>query len=303
MNNVAAPLASDTIVASQERVSTVTITQALADLKQLGAQRFDPVRFQFVEAMARRALELRAPVSTIVEQKTLKAAAELQADFSREQEKSSVLMANLTQEFPDCAEQGQRLFEAGDFKSVKQLEDSLRRENVSLEGGQAMTALAALATQINQGGFAANNKFRESNFSELLRQQVNDTLRSSYAKNKNASSQGEEIKQVDLFNNDLAGDQVAELDSVRIFRESLVKLNSDQLVTRVISEGPESPGPLNPQGLVIKSLATMRELSPDYLNRFVSYIDTLLWLEQAGAKPKPAKRKRKVARQKSKKMD
>ena len=163
-----------------------------------------------------------------------------------------------------------------------------------------MTALATLATRINQSGFAANNKFRGSNFSELLRQQENDTLRSSYATNKLASSQDEEARQVDLFNNDLPGDQVAELNSVRLFRESLVKLNSDKLVTRVISEGPESPGPLNPQGLVIKSLATMRELSPDYLNRFVSYIDTLLWLEQAGATPKPAKRKKKAAKAKKK---
>ncbi len=83
-----------------------------------------------------------------------------------------------------------------------------------------------------------------------------------------------------------------ELSSVRLFRESLVKLNSDKLVTRVISEGPENPGPLNPQALVIKSLAAMRELSPDYLNRFVSYMDTLLWLEDASAKIRPAKTKK-----------
>ncbi|ARN75765.1 DUF2894 domain-containing protein [Oceanicoccus sagamiensis] len=87
-----------------------------------------------------------------------------------------------------------------------------------------------------------------------------------------------------------------ELNSVRLFRESLVKLNSDKLVTQVISEGPENPGPLNPQALVIKSLATMRELSPDYLNRFVSYIDTLLWLEQASAKVRPAKARKKTKR-------
>jgi hypothetical protein len=28
----------------------------------------------------------------------------------------------------------------------------------------------------------------------------------------------------------------------------------------------------------------MRELSPQYLNRFVAYIDTLLWLEQVDEK-------------------
>ena len=302
MNDVAAAPVSGN-VASQDSASSVTIAQALEDLKQVGVQRFDPVRFQFIESMARRALEHRAAVSTIVEQKILQAVADLQADFSQQQEQSAELVTSLAQQFPDSSEQGQRLFEAGDFKSLKQLAASLQRENHSLEGGQAMTALAALATQINQSGFAANNKFRESSFSELLRQQEHDTLRSPYVTNKHASSQDEEAKQVDLFNHDLPGDQVAELNSVRLFRESLVKLNSDKLVTRVISEGPESPGPLNPQGLVIKSLSTMRELSPDYLNRFVSYIDTLLWLEQAGAKPKSAKRKKKAAKAKYKAAD
>ena len=33
--------------------------------------------------------------------------------------------------------------------------------------------------------------------------------------------------------------------------------------------------------LVLRSLALMRELSPDYLNRFISYADTLVCLEQA----------------------
>ncbi|HSW05521.1 DUF2894 domain-containing protein, partial [Aquabacterium sp.] len=33
--------------------------------------------------------------------------------------------------------------------------------------------------------------------------------------------------------------------------------------------------------LVLRSLTLMRELSPDYLSRFMSHIDALLWLEQA----------------------
>jgi hypothetical protein len=45
--------------------------------------------------------------------------------------------------------------------------------------------------------------------------------------------------------------------------------------------------------LVLRSLALMREAAPDYLNRFVSYADTLLCLEQAAQErsvaAKPAK--------------
>lgn len=33
--------------------------------------------------------------------------------------------------------------------------------------------------------------------------------------------------------------------------------------------------------LVLRSLGLMREASPDYLNRFMAYVDTLLWLDVA----------------------
>jgi hypothetical protein len=33
--------------------------------------------------------------------------------------------------------------------------------------------------------------------------------------------------------------------------------------------------------LATRSLSAMRRLSPEYLSRFVSYIDTLLWLQCA----------------------
>jgi hypothetical protein len=33
--------------------------------------------------------------------------------------------------------------------------------------------------------------------------------------------------------------------------------------------------------LAIRSLSTMQDISPAYLNRFISYVDTLFWLEQA----------------------
>jgi len=34
--------------------------------------------------------------------------------------------------------------------------------------------------------------------------------------------------------------------------------------------------------LILRSLGLMHELSPDYLNRFMAYIDTLFCLEDAG---------------------
>ncbi|HDV6357027.1 TPA: DUF2894 domain-containing protein, partial [Burkholderia cenocepacia] len=67
--------------------------------------------------------------------------------------------------------------------------------------------------------------------------------------------------------------------------------------------------PLNSNSLVHRSLATMRELSPDYLQQFLSYVDALAWLEDlvgGGAQPekeapraKAAKPARKTTRAKA----
>jgi hypothetical protein len=43
--------------------------------------------------------------------------------------------------------------------------------------------------------------------------------------------------------------------------------------------------------LVLRSLAMMQDISPDYLNRMVSYADTLLALDP-GEKEVPVKRKK-----------
>ena len=75
-----------------------------------------------------------------------------------------------------------------------------------------------------------------------------------------------------------------ELSSIHYFRELRVRRNAEKLATQAIREIPEGAGPLNSQKLIVQSLASMRDLSPHYLNRFVAYIDTLLWLEQADEK-------------------
>ena len=72
-----------------------------------------------------------------------------------------------------------------------------------------------------------------------------------------------------------------ELKSARHFRAGLVKMNADKLVSESLQGARADSGPLNPEKLVIHSLALMRELSPHYLSRFVSYMDTLFYLEQS----------------------
>jgi len=72
----------------------------------------------------------------------------------------------------------------------------------------------------------------------------------------------------------------AELKSVRQFRNTWSKLSANKQVTQALDQTPKNAGPINSHMLVLRSLALMRDNHPDYLNRFVSYVDTLLSLDQ-----------------------
>jgi hypothetical protein len=50
---------------------------------------------------------------------------------------------------------------------------------------------------------------------------------------------------------------------------------------------PKNAGPLNSSSLVHRSLSLMREVSPEYLQHFLGYLDSLAWLEDTTARPTP----------------
>lgn len=74
-----------------------------------------------------------------------------------------------------------------------------------------------------------------------------------------------------------------ELRSARRFRETWERLGAEVQVQQARERAPQNAGPLNPQRLMIETLAQMGELSPHYLRRFLAHAETLLWLEQAQA--------------------
>lgn len=89
----------------------------------------------------------------------------------------------------------------------------------------------------------------------------------------------------------------SEMASVRRFKASWSRMAAEDTVTQSVGRGPVNAGPLNSHMLVLRSLALMRKLSPHYLQRFLSHVDSLLWLDQANqklalAKVKPARRSR-----------
>jgi hypothetical protein len=81
--------------------------------------------------------------------------------------------------------------------------------------------------------------------------------------------------------------QAPELKSIARFRDEWSKLSAEQQFTQTLAQAPENAGPMNAQHLVLRSLQVMRDIAPDYLQGFMSYIDTLIWLEHA-APTRPA---------------
>jgi hypothetical protein len=76
-----------------------------------------------------------------------------------------------------------------------------------------------------------------------------------------------------------------ELKSIQYFRNTWSKLSMDRQVAHAFAHAPNNAGPLNSHVMALRSLAFMREISPDYLNRFLVYVDTLARLEQSGPAP------------------
>ena len=71
-----------------------------------------------------------------------------------------------------------------------------------------------------------------------------------------------------------------ELPALIEFRKIWSKVRTDGQLRQSLEQAPSDAGPLNSGVLVHRSIMLMRELSPEYLRHFLSYIDTLSWMEQ-----------------------
>ncbi|MDX1757160.1 MAG: DUF2894 domain-containing protein [Marinobacter sp.] len=75
-----------------------------------------------------------------------------------------------------------------------------------------------------------------------------------------------------------------ELRALSEVRAAQAQLSIEKRIANAIANTPDNAGPMNAHRLVTRAVTTMQRLSPDYLNRFVGYVDTLLALEQMARK-------------------
>ena len=87
-----------------------------------------------------------------------------------------------------------------------------------------------------------------------------------------------------------------ELKSVHYFRNTWSRLSAEKQVTQALDQAPRNAGPINSHVVALRSLALMRDISPDYLNRFMSYVDTLLCLDQGDRGALPAAKPQRAAK-------
>ncbi|WGT66622.1 DUF2894 domain-containing protein [Variovorax paradoxus] len=174
-----------------------------------GQHRADPVRFHFMEALARRTAAHQGEARRILDEKL----AGLAAAYGRNLEKAQ-----------------------GVDSAVKRLP----------AGAPARGALAELVDHIAQHAPAIGGSTAAA---------AEDTLHG-------------------------LAPAPAELKSLKFFKSTWSRLSAERRLTQSLAKVPENAGPLNSHHLVHRSLLLMRDLSPEYLNRFMTYVDTLLWVDQ-----------------------
>ena len=237
--------------------TAATLHQAIAALRASGADRFKPVRFHYIETLASQSLQRQGAVAEFVANKALTALAAYEAELCAQSAAAAGIAEQLAARCPDMGSQAQVLLADHDFRGLRRLAKRRERSPVG-------PALTALVDRLDQA--APVDPQAQVAIGDILRNHEADTVRS-------VTSGVADVK---------LPEGGAELKAAHYFRDALARQRADALVSHEAETAPTDSGPLNPQKLAIRSLEAMRDLSPAYLGRFISYVDTLFWLERTG---------------------
>jgi hypothetical protein len=206
----------------------------ITSLRSAGAARFDPVRWHYIEVLAKRAAAHQDSIKCMLDAKVTQALAAFNERFEQARSDASELVTRSAQQYPQAANELQRLFAAADFKALRQLIARLNTREQCASLGALVRRLEQHAPDLAHAGVEKNIGLRP------------------------------------------------ELKVIQNHRNTWAKLSADKRFAQALDHAPKNAGPMNSHSLVLRSLALMRDISPDYLNRFMSYADTLLCLDQCG---------------------
>ena len=209
----------------------------IAALREQLAEHSDPVRFRFIEALARRAEVHDGEARRLLDDRLARALHEYSERFHAAQDQARELLDRMATQFPHAADDLGRFYAAGNFRALRQCAANLEAQG----GSRHLADLVAHIAQHGREGLARGT----------------------------GNGAGENVQ------------PDGELKSLIYFRKTWSKLSVDRQLTQALLQAPENAGPLNPHQLVLRSLTLMRDISPEYIRNFMSYVDALLWLDQA----------------------
>ena len=84
--------------------------------------------------------------------------------------------------------------------------------------------------------------------------------------------------------------QIERAPQLAQFRQSLSLLGVQREVRQAMDQAPTNAGPINSHMLALRALQRMHSLSPAYLHRFITQVDSLMCLEAMEKAVPPAKK-------------
>ena len=241
---------------------------ALAQVKsmvQQGMEQFDPTRLCFIESMVLRSVkpaDCKAAANLSLEKRIFTELEQYRQDFNIAKKQAALALEKAEEEFPNSSDAMRQLFSDNDFKAV------MRRAQALESGKQAAQKNQVALSELIDSLLTKSESSIDStpdNFEEQLALQESEVAHLVRPSTPSYEKAGE-------------------LKSIRSFRQSWTKENSEKVVDHSIEQCPRDAGPLNQENLAIRTLSILREMSPEYMSRFVTYVDTLLWLEQFNKK-------------------
>ncbi|MDQ2141163.1 DUF2894 domain-containing protein [Alcaligenaceae bacterium C4P045] len=252
--------------------ATTDLRVTLDAWRASGHDRLNPVRFQFIVALARRAESHRGKARQVLDRKLADALAAYAANVERESEAAAPASAAARPSAKDVVNGDTPIDRVAgtDQDTGEHPAGPVNRVADATAVVPAARPLEALAAHLAMQHAADD----DSAVSQTLAQQ-----RAAYP----------------------------ELPSIDYFREAWASVSTNKQLRQSQEHVPDNAGPLNSSHLVHRSLSLMRTLSPGYVRQFLSYVDALSWMEQmnqAGAAPakdapRAAAAKKSAARKKS----
>lgn len=227
----------------------------IANLKDAGGERFDPAGWHYLDTLARRAAAHEGSARRMLDAKLEQAVAVFSERLAKARSCASALLDTARTTYPHAAAELQRLFADGDYKG-------LRRLCAALDARAQCVALDELVEKLKPAWATTGP--------------ADPSL-------PHATSRPAEAVPAAL-----------ELKTVRESRDTWARLSVDKQLALAMKQAPENAGPINSHMLVLRSLAMMQAISPGYLSRVVSYVDTLLALNPREVAA-PVKKKKAVA--------